>query len=132
MGMRQILFKHRALFGLFIACAIAARAFIPAGWMPSATAGQIISICSGSGATTAWLDANGKLHKSLPKSEKGQADAPCAFAGLVSAADVPPAHDVLALAPTYGEVAPVPFVVTTPGRGLIAPPPFQTGPPLLS
>ncbi|WP_380785465.1 hypothetical protein [Sphingomonas sp. R86521] len=134
--------QARLLLALF-ACAMLARALVPSGWMPVATAdGVRIVPCSGTGPLLpqaaapmdhampgmAHRDAMaGMVHKDADHGASG-VDHPCAFAGVTPVVDAP----ALAVAP------PPLFVRTTPapvrtlvsvGHGLAAPPPPQTGPP---
>jgi hypothetical protein len=128
--LRQLFGAHAAAFAVLIAATLMLRALVPTGWMPSAVPGEIISLCTGSGMVSGWVDAAGKLHTEKQPG-KQITEQPCAFAGLTMAADVP----------TVSAVNPVVFAiakVVTPidhhvaiGRGLAAPPPPATGPPRL-
>ncbi len=125
------LFSVRAPLMLsLIALALLARAALPAGWMPTFAGGTIqISVCSGEGRTIMWLDKAGKTHKSDP-SGSDHKDTLCAFASVAPAIDaptVPPA--IYAVAPPvlhglHRQTAAI-------SQGLAAPPPPQTGPPVL-
>lgn len=118
----------RVAFGL-VALALLLRVMIPAGFMPAAGQGLAIELCTGMGATPAWVDADGKVHKGRP--DKGSAaDHPCAFAGFGALIDLP--------APVATPAPPFRLVVAalvarvaaaSVGQGLAAPPPPQTGPP---
>jgi hypothetical protein len=111
-----------------VAFALLARAAIPAGWMPSVQGDRIaISICSGEGRETVWLDKAGKLHKSDGGQE--HQDHPCAFASVTPAIDAPVSIEPLYLA-SKAAFAPVQHSVSV-GQGLAAPPPPATGPPVL-
>lgn len=111
-----------ALIGL----ALALRVLVPAGWMPSERGGFAITMCSGSAMESAWIDADGKLHKQAPSSGGEH----CAFAGLgapMLASDIPaPAT----LAPRANEAPALSQALASVGRGLAAPPPPATGPPV--
>ncbi len=91
--------------------------------------GLAITLCSGSGPMTAWVDADGKIHKDDPA--KGtMPDHPCAFAGMgapMLGGDVP-APAVLAPMPRT-QLAGLQFTSAAIGTGLVAPPPPATGPP---
>lgn len=113
-----------------VALALAARILVPAGWMPSADSGMpTITLCTGSGMVTAWIDADGKIHKSAPESG-GKASGACVFAFLGLALTGIALGFALAwfhhrlptrrLAEGFAAV----------GRGLAAPPPPARGPPL--
>ncbi len=111
-----------ALLGL----ALAVRALVPAGWMPSVTGGFAISICSGSTVEAAWVDAEGKVHKQAPAAG---GDRHCAFAGLgapmLGGELAPPAVPASADTPPPASR----FALASIGQGLAAPPPPATGPP---
>lgn len=107
--------------------ALALRVLVPAGWMPSAEGrGFAITMCSGSGMETAWVDADGKVHKQAP-AQGG--DQHCAFAGLgapMLGSDIP----VPAMPTARANAAPgVTQSLASIGQGLAAPPPPATGPP---
>lgn len=124
---------------LVLAClAIVLRVIVPQGYMvaPTAQSGSFpIVLCTPQGAQTVEVDSEGRIVRSSskapadhPGNQKG--DHPCAFAGfggafaaqapmLVAAAGWRWVHQTLVLEPQ-----------TTPGRGLAAPPPPPTGPPL--
>lgn len=114
--------------------AIAVRALIPSGYMVGpAERGQLVSIvlCSGH---EAFLDlSTGQLVQgSAPAEDDGQSkqtSAPCVFAVSAHFA-TPEAAAAPALAQTYAGEAPLIRPVRVPGRGLAAPPPWATGPPL--
>jgi hypothetical protein len=125
---RHMLQTRAAFMLVLVAVALVARATIPAGWMPSVQGDRIaISICSGEGRQTMWLDKAGKLHDN--ESGQDHQDHPCAFASVTPALDVPVALESLFL------VLPALFILTQTavsiGQGLAAPPPPSTGPPAL-
>lgn len=118
---------------LLLACALLLK--LPAGWMPEARAdGVSIGWCN---AVNSEAQAEGKalLEKALgdrsaPK-HKPSSDQPCSFAAAAQ-----PMTAVSPL-PELGPVAEprrlfVAALAAIPGRGLAAPPPFSTGPPLLA
>ena len=74
------------LFALAV-LALLVRAGVPAGWMPSFAGGAVaISVCSGEGRATMWLDKSGQIHKSDPaQSDLGESE--CAFAAGAGAVD---------------------------------------------
>ncbi len=115
---------HRALLMLVLAAILFARVVVPQGWMPSAK-GQWITICSGMGIETAWIDSDGKIHKDdAPKAPEGK----CAFA---AAAALHTPDMSTALAPITGALARLAATYVQVGQGLAAPPPPATGPPAL-
>ncbi|MDO8323661.1 MAG: hypothetical protein Q7T23_12050 [Phenylobacterium sp.] len=126
-------------FALMLACmAIALRVFIPQGYMlaPGADSGSVpIVLCTPQGARTVSIDAAGHIVDSPTKtptdpSGSPAADHPCAFSGSgVAFAAEPPMLVVLA-GLRWVHVSVAVESQTTPGRGLAAPPPPPTGPPL--
>jgi hypothetical protein len=123
---------HRVALAL-IACAMLLRVLIPAGWMPTTGAdGMIrISVCTGMGAETAWIDRDGKIHKEAPSS--GHHDLqPCGFGVLGLELNETPALILPRPAFTADVVALVARQALPIGHGLAAPPPPSTGPPSLT
>ncbi len=119
--------------------AVLARALVPAGYMLAPAAdGRFVAItlCSGYGPVESLLDLT---TGALSKPDSGQEDnspseppgahGPCVFAAMASlstpqdAAPIEGAHG-------YAFAAPGRAGETAPGRGLAAPPPWSTGPPL--
>ena len=132
-----------APLALLIGVALLVKALIPAGWMPSAEHGFNIVICSEAGGTDAsfareaqrLFDAAiaGTASQTPDKdSDHPGKSAPCTFAGLampwLGAVDagtkLPAPTAVQPILPSAAAVAV--------GRGLAAPPPPQTGPPLFA
>lgn len=131
-----------ALLLALVGAALMARALVPAGWMPVRTAsGLAIELCSGRtpggdaqqvGAAQALLDAAlaGTADRAGHKGKSDSSEQPCAFAGLAHAA-APPADISTPPAPIADAPEVTPFALTAAiGRGLTAPPPPATGPPL--
>jgi hypothetical protein len=132
-SMREGGWRRFALF--LVACALLFRVAVPEGWMPQAHAQSItLAWCSGMGdaapAEAKALIARAIGETNAPK-HKPVSEQPCAFSAAahpIAYADpvplpVPAAHEPVAIQPAL-----LPF----PGRGLVAPPPFATGPPLLA
>ncbi|TGX55853.1 hypothetical protein E5A73_01635 [Sphingomonas gei] len=121
---------------LLVGCALLLRMAAPAGWMPQLGAGQVtLSWCADSGLSgpAALGEAKAMLAKATGKpvpEEHKKGDQPCAFG--VAAQPLAPA-DPLALPLPSLHAEPVRHVrlEAAPGRGLAAPPPRATGPPLL-
>lgn len=122
-----------------LALAFAVRALVPMGWMPVRAAdGVVLEICSGRtpGGT---LQQRGAAQALLDKALAGTADHQqddgsakdplCAFTGLGAAALAAPPLAKAATPPAAASVPPLPLTVSA-GRGLPAPPPPATGPPL--
>jgi hypothetical protein len=125
--------QARLLLVLF-ACAMLARALVPTGWMPVATAqGLWIVPCSGTGpmipqAAAPMAHAMPGMHHEDPDHGTTGVDHPCAFAGVTPALDAPTL--AIALPPPFVRAVPSPIrALVAVGRGLAAPPPPQTGPP---
>ncbi|KQX20892.1 MULTISPECIES: hypothetical protein [unclassified Sphingomonas] len=113
----------------FVVAALFMRLLVPAGWMPASERGLAITLCTGTGAQQAWVDGQGKIHKGKPG--EGRADHPCVFAGFAALLDLPSAIDLPAGPQPFATALPV-FAGTAVaiGRGLAAPPPPSTGPPI--
>jgi hypothetical protein len=123
--------KNRiALF--VILCALAVRMTIPAGWMPSAERSFAVTVCAGVNMSTVWVDTKGKIHKTDPAKHKATGHEPCAFAGMAMAADTPTSIAELSLSPGFDDIAAISPIPASIGKGLAAPPPPSTGPPVLS
>ncbi len=115
-----------------ILCVLLLRVLIPAGWMPATGAdGSVrISICTGMGVATAWVDRDGTLHKEAQPG--GHHDTqPCAFGALGLGLDETPALTVALPVIATNVVTHVARQTMAIGRGLAAPPPPSTGPPTL-
>lgn len=138
--------RHAFLLAALL-CILFGRAAVPAGWMPIASAhrGVVLAPCSGMGVATLpkanampAMDMPGMAahasHDAGGESERhpdSAGDHPCSGAGVSVALETPvldlPA--ALAIAP---RAAPVGLLVPAIGRGLAAPPPPSTGPPILA
>ena len=103
--------------------------------MPSGERGFAITVCTGIETQTVWMDRSGAIHKSDPSKEGHKDDSGnkgCAFAAagmpmlpaLVDNAAIISAPDTPPMASDFEAVAI--------GRGLAAPPPPSTGPPVLT
>lgn len=139
--MRRLLIRARNGFLLAaLLCVLIARVAVPAGWMPMAGAGGgvVLAPCSGMGAVdmTApdMAGMPGMPHATPDKGDRHHPDPagdhPCAGAGMSVALDQPALDVPKARAPRPVVIAP-PALATAVGRGLAAPPPWQTGPPIL-
>ena len=122
---------------LLVGCALLLRIAVPAGWMPQIGAGQVtLSWCADSGYSgpAALREARALLAKAIgkpaPAEHHKSPDQPCAFA--MAAQPLAPADALILPAPQPAAepIRPIPFEAA-PGRGLAAPPPLATGPPLL-
>jgi hypothetical protein len=122
----------RHIMHALIACIMLLRILIPAGWMPTTGAdGMVrISVCTGMGAETAWIDHDGKIHKDAPTG--GHHDPqPCGFGVLGLGLDEAPALSLTLPAIATQVVVLVARQTLSIGHGLVAPPPPSTGPPSL-
>lgn len=119
--------RGKAALGL-IALALLVRVMIPAGYMPAAGQGFAITLCTGTGTVSAWMDEDGNVHKGKPADSKP--DHPCTFAGFSAALDMPDLGGGMPDPPSAFAGA---FAANMPavaiGWGLAAPPPPPTGPP---
>ncbi len=139
------LFRLRESHGFLIAmigAALLLRGLVPMGWMPDAGSGFRLEMClpmaDGDIASAAQREAEQLLSEALagadePGDDRHKAkDQPCAFSGLsapwTGAVGVGLASPMVAPSPVLPPFA----LVAAVGRGLAAPPPPATGPPLLS
>lgn len=79
---RTFIGNHRAAIALLLACALALKLLIPAGYMPAP--GQLaIQLCTGEGVRTVLIERDGQR---IPDGQPHQASAamPCAYAGLAA------------------------------------------------
>lgn len=126
-----------------VGAALLMRALIPAGWMPAHGAhGFALELCSGrtpGGDAEQLRAARALLEAALAGTSQGQSDnaksdasdQPCAFAGLAHAAPPAIAPESPSPTPQASAIQPLALVAAI-GRGLPAPPPPATGPPLLA
>lgn len=108
--------------------ALALRILVPSGFMPAQGQGLAITLCTGTGAVSAWVDSDGTVHKG--KAADAAPEHPCTFSGFGAVFDLPD-HGAASVQPLRLVEAPL-FVARTAvaiGRGLAAPPPPSTGPP---
>ncbi len=111
--------------GLVLAVlALLVRAAIPSGYMVAQDHGPQLVICSGHAVTPA--EPAGKPGDPPPRS-----DQVCVFAGAHLALAAPAAPALLPWTKIPSEVVLLRRLDLTPGRGLAAPPPPATGPPIL-
>lgn len=132
-GIRDGRLMPRPVALAILGVALLLRVMIPTGWMPAHGADGVtrITLCTGMGAVEAWVDADGTIHDKKPH-EKSSADQPCAFSGLAMLGDIPPAATGLTAATLADPADPLFPASVTIGRGLAAPPPPSTGPPVFA
>ncbi len=114
-----------------LAFALLSRVLVPAGWMPTAADGWKITLCTGMGVVEAWVDEDGNLRKDAPSGGKSDSHQPCIFSGFGAAIDMPPVFASVLSATLPMHVALFRKLTVSIGNGLAAPPPPQTGPPLI-
>lgn len=108
------------------------RALVPAGYMVAPTQdGRLLTISLCSGRQVVMDMATGEVADPAksPPAQNTQSDAPCVFAAVASLA-APEAAQTLAAPLIRAAPAQIGALHTVPGRGLAAPPPWSTGPPL--
>ncbi|WP_414900164.1 hypothetical protein ACMT1E_10685 [Sphingomonas flavalba] len=130
-GWSQRMSEARAgLAPLLVVLALLLRVMIPAGWMPMAGGGYAITLCTGMGAVSAWVDADGQIHKDKPPIDS-RSNGHCIFAGFAAALTLPDAlaMPVMPMAIAAALLPVALFDGGAIGRGLAAPPPPPTGPP---
>lgn len=114
---------------MLLAVALLVRLVIPAGWMPVAGNGYAITLCTGAGIVSAWVDADGVVHKD-GKAPAQKPDHPCTFAGLSADLLAGGTSSFLGHFVAFSSlIAAKAFETVAIGRGLAAPPPPPTGPP---
>jgi hypothetical protein len=117
---------------VLVALALLVRVMVPAGFMTAPDGRSGLVICTGDGAMTISIGADGTVSKSPVDGgqERKASDAPCAFSGAVT----PLVSPILALASApVADHRPVRLALPAhqrPGLGLAAPPPPTTGPPV--
>jgi hypothetical protein len=148
MRLRDLLatMRHGLLLAVLL-CILLARAAVPAGWMPMAAPGGgiVLAPCSGMGLATlpaahdmAAMDMPSMAaHATAAASGEGDkhhpdpsGDHPCSGAG-VSVALEQPLFQLVAAPTAMPAAVPLSHSGTAIGRGLAAPPPPSTGPPIL-
>lgn len=122
----------RVALALLLACALLARLASPGGWMPSAD-GVGLTLCPDfAPAPHAGMGHGGARHgpAAPEKHDKDGAGRSCAFTAAALALHEPEPPAGPTVPPTPEAAAAARPIATAPGRGLAAPPPFATGPPL--
>ena len=120
-----------------IACALVLRIVVPQGWMPERTAdGWRITICTGTGPMqmdmpAAMAAAMKGAHHAPADRDHTTTDHPCAFAGFAAALSEPALPAVILPKPVVVAWLTGSAIHVAIGRGLAAPPPPATGPPLI-
>jgi len=138
-ALRSLTMARYRLFMAIFACALALRLAVPAGWMPVAQAdGSVrLALCPGAAPIereSTTHAAHGHGHEQAPAShdhDRGDHAPPCAFSGLAFAAAVPELAPAPRLLPIITP-PPAQHALVSIGRGLAAPPPPQTGPPVFA
>lgn len=133
-------FHSRAFTALLLAVVLCGKLLVPSGWMPVSTqAGLTIMLCSGDGPAQAWVDSAGKLHHGHKPNDSTKGDGtkdhssgkdPCPYGALTAPAAIPAALALAAPPLPSAPAVPPPARAVAVGRGLAAPPPPATGPPV--
>lgn len=78
--LRHHILAHRRWAATLIALALLMKLLVPAGFMPTASAGMVtIELCTGAGAQTMTIPGGNDHDK---QGGHGKAESPCVFAGL--------------------------------------------------
>ncbi len=116
---------------LLAAALFCAKALMPVGWMPVADAGGIrIELCTGQGAISATLDAQGRLHKDGEEAPVQKRDI-CPF-GVTALAACVPLPPLLAPAIAPAQVPPATLAPPAVSPLPHGPRPPTRGPPSLA
>jgi hypothetical protein len=141
------LLARRHLATLILACALAVRVLIPAGFMLGQTASgaPALVLCPGQNELPisapamhhdmAHMMPGGRVmatHDAGHQNHDPGTDRPCAFAAVGLAVDMLISAALLAPAPPPAFAALLSHAPSDPGRGLAAPPPPSTGPPAVA
>ena len=116
---RTLIANHSAAIALLLACVLALKLLVPAGYMPAP--GQLsIQLCTGEGVRTVLIDRDGQR---IPDGQPHQASnaMPCAYAGLVA--------PIVSATPPSLLVVAILFVLATGIRPASAPPRQRAIPP---
>jgi len=125
-------------FAAFALLALLARALVAPGYMLApAQGGGVLSItlCSGYGPAAVSIDLGAEAdaidaqHNGKVPADAPEDDGPCVFAAM-AAMSAPIAPPAITAPPQTGPVSGARAFHLAPGRGLAAPPPWSTGPPL--
>ena len=118
-GLRTFISHRSGAIALLLACALALKLLVPAGYMPAP--GQLsIQLCTGEGVRTVLIDRDGQR---IPDGQPHQASPamPCAYAGL--------AAPILSATPPALLVIAILFVLATGIRPASAPTRQRSAPP---
>jgi hypothetical protein len=114
----------RFLTILLFGCALALRAWVPAGWMPAPGAHSFAIMPCPAAAPAGMMDmGHGPEHPDHPK-----AAGDC-FSPLLAGVALPDPPPLIHVAAIHQELEAAPPLDASPAYGLAAPPPFSTGPP---
>jgi hypothetical protein len=115
--LRTFASQYRSLAALLLACALAMKALVPAGYMASPGAQLLsVSICADAsgGAETRQIAIQMKGDPALSGGEHGKAAGPCAFSALAMASLAGADAPVLALALALAFVLAAGLIAATP------------------
>ena len=120
----------QSLVALLLFCALAMRMAVPAGYMPSFSAGGVeLVLCSAVGSKTVKVDFG---HPEAPADAGKAADSPCVFGGSLGAGAIPESAQT-AIRTAYSLIAlPHRAIAHLTTHRLAAPPPPALAPPALA
>lgn len=85
--LRALIVERRRWWSLLVACSLAVRLIVPAGFMPALDGGRItLQICSGMASTETMATMPTMHHGKSDLPAKSRIETPCAFAGMGVAA----------------------------------------------
>ena len=123
---------RRALATVLLTAVLLGKVLVPGGWMPVQTPRGIeLALCSGEAPLHLWLDDAGKVHTGKqPSGHQDTAKDPCPYGALNAAVHLADGPVLGPPPPTSTPAAPRLAATVSIWRGLAAPPPPATGPPL--
>ena len=139
-ALRHLRPAPRAFLFALIAAALFARLLVPQGWMPAIDGSGRLTICSGMGPMEMPAEAKALFAKAMQGAgqqgghDKGHdlraGDHPCVFSvlGFSLLGEALAGLDTPLFVSFTAAIRP--SVLAAPGRGLAAPPPPATGPPI--
>jgi hypothetical protein len=121
---------------LLLALALLARMVVPTGWMPVFDGSELrLEMCGDSAPPPEAVQAMHAIYGGKhgdPSGHGAKHEPPCPYAALSFAATTSEGLFIAAAPPVHAEPATFPASMVAVGRGLAAPPPPATGPPLLA
>lgn len=126
---RAFLHHNRPAAALLLAAVLALRVAVPGGWMVDRSGGELtVALCADASGGQVFVKI--PLGDDTPDPHEGK-QASCSFTALATLADLP--HAAALEQPLPVRIAPAhPSAAVAIGQGLAAPPPPQTGPPVIA